>query len=57
MRYWAIVRSSQRFIRIEMHGSIFYVLYIDDGKPYPSVSGPYRRHDKRFRVLPYGWNP
>lgn len=51
MYYWAIIRSSRRFVRVQVFGSVFLVIAGRD------VHGWYRRHDKRFRLLPYGWTP
>lgn len=50
---WGIVRSSMRVVGIITMGGAFWV-WADNHR---SLHGPYRRSDKRFRLMPKGWTP
>ena len=53
--HYAIINSSGRVIDIEKCGQIFWVLHEQTPHQMPSayvsVSGPFRRKDKRFTIL------
>ncbi len=54
---WAVHLLSMRVMPVEVNGPIFYILRQRTPRQDPStqsVSGPYRRKDPRFRLLPRG---